>query len=62
MELYKRAYPTVTKQKQYKSAMVTVKGDSHLYESKVLELKTKAAQAQTSIMAKKLSLFHQKNK
>ena len=50
VEVYKKAYPTVTKQKQYERAQAlwkTVKGDSHLHESKALELKTNAAQART---------------
>ena len=67
MELYKKAYNTVTKQKEYKRAQVlwkTAKANSHLYESEVLELKTKGAQARTLIMAhgKKRSLLHQQKK
>ena len=68
VELYKKAYPTVTKQKQYERAQVlwkTVKGNSYLYESKVLELKTKAAQARTSIIVhwqKTISSPQKKNK
>ena len=50
LEVYKKARPRVTKQKQYERAQAlwkTVKGDFHLHESKVLELKTNAAQART---------------
>ena len=39
VELYKKVYLTLTKQKQYERAQAlwkTVKGDSQLYESKVL--------------------------
>ena len=54
VQLYKKAYPTVAKQNQCERTQAlweTVKGDSHLYAIKFSELKTKAAQARTSIMA-----------
>ena len=54
VELDEKAYPTVKKQKHYERAQALwkrVKGNSRLYKSQVLELKTKAAKARTSIMA-----------
>ena len=53
-EFHKKAYLKFTKQKQYertKALWKTVKGDFHLYESKILELQTKFAQGPTSVMA-----------
>ena len=64
VELYKKACPTATKQKQYERAQAlwkTVKGNSHLYESKVLELKKKLQKLthQSWPIGKKQSLLYQ---